>query len=238
MPEGLPERIARLFQGFFAGPPPEPPRSRLDQLPFGLHLIVGGSSVELFPPGPLDPLAFHQRHHQSLHHELEYVVAVPRGGDPEEYRAYAVFRLRPEATVPLVDLRDVDLRLQGWYGRYAHLPEARALLERTLSSDLTDDDPPGGLNRVVAPRGESHVAGRFTTTEVLDIARRELTGPEIVSWLEQAFQEPPKRGRAEHRYYLDGSAGLWLVREHAETGKTLYRAETSEAALRPVRSGR
>lgn len=239
MGDGFPDWVSRLFQGFFAAPAaePAPARSRLDRLPFALHLIVGGSSVELFPAGHLDPLVFHQRHHDSLHHDLEYVVAVPEGNHPEDHRAYAVFRLRPELALPLVDRREIDRRLQLWYGAYASLPGPRSLLERPESPDLRDDDPPAGLHRLRAPEREPAVPGRFPTAEVLDIARRELAGPELVSWLEEAFRVPPRRGRVEHRYYMDATAALWLVREDP-AGKTLYRAETSTEALRPERTGR
>lgn len=229
----LPNRVLRLFKGFFSDP--ERPRPRLQELPFSLHLVVGASSVKLFAPGPLDVLSFHQRHHRSLHHHLEYVVCLPRGADPEAYQPYAVLRLRPEEETPLVPLDVIERKLQKSYGTFIELPRTRPLLERQWGRDLTDEDPPEGLNRARAPATEKPVAGRLGTAEVLDVIRRELSGPEVISWLEAAFQQPPAAGKAEHRYYLDATACVFLVRDHPEEGKTLYRATTSAAALRPER---
>jgi hypothetical protein len=65
--------------------------------------------------------------------------------------------------------------------------------------------------------------------------RKELTGPEVIAWLEGAFRQPPRKGTVEHRYYLDSGARLYLVRDHFSEGKKLYRAQTSAAALRPER---
>lgn len=239
MTGSLPGRVLRLFKGFFSKPHPEGPRRRLDDLPFSLHLFAGTSSVELFPPGPLDVLRFYQRHHASLRHELEYVVCRPLNAQAEEYRAYAVFRLVPEERIPLVDLRELERTLRRSYGTLIHLPRARPLLDRQYSDDdLTDEDPPEGLNHVRVPSGEKVVRGRLTVAEVIDIMRKELDGPELIAWLEGAFRQPPKKGVVEHRYYLDATAGLYLVRDHFAEGKTLYRAETSDVALRPERRGR
>jgi hypothetical protein len=235
MSENLPDRVVRLFKDFFSGPESQGPPPRLDHLPFALHLIASGSSVELFPPGPLDVLRFNQRHHSSIHHELEYVVCVPIGAAPEDHGAYAVVRLRPEDELPLESPAAIEKMLRASYGTFVRVPRARPLLENQYSDDLTDEDPPEGLNRVLAPTREKAVPGRMSTAEVLDIMRKELKGPELIAWLEGAFRQPPRKGTVEHRYYLDGAATLYLVRDHFADGKKLYRAHTSAAALRPER---
>lgn len=234
--EGLRETVVRLFKGFFDEPHPWSPRPRLDHLPFSLHLVVGAASVELFPPGPLDPLRFFQRHHASAHHELEYVLCRPAGAAAEEFQAYGVVRLRDEDRVPLLDPARIEKKLRADYGTFVHLPRARWLMDRQHGPDLNDEDPPEGLNHVRPREGELAEPGRMSVGEVLHIIRKELSGPEVISWLEGAFRQPPRRGHLEHRYYLDAEAGLYLVRDHPTQGKALYRAQVSEAALRP--SGR
>jgi len=236
--ESLPDRAVRLFKGFFSAPAPSGFRPRLTNLPFSLHLVAGASAVELFPSGPLDSLRFYQRHHASLHHELEYVVCLPARASPEAFRAYSLIRLRPEERIPLTDLNELEKSLKRSYGTMIQLPRSRPLLERQYSNDLNDEDPPEGLNRVRPPQGERAGPGRLTVAETLDIIIKELQGPEVISWLEGAFRQPPPRGRVEHRYYLDATARLYVVRDHFEEGKALYRAETSEAALRPERPPR
>ncbi len=227
------DRLLRLFKGFFTKP--ERPRPRLDHLPFSLHLVVGASSVRIFPAGPLDVLSFHQRHHRSLHHELEYVVCLPEGAAAEEYQAYAVFKLRADEEVPLVSLAAIEKKLDEAYGTFVKLPRAFDLLERQWGQNLLDDDPPEGPNRARAPAAEKTRSGRLSVAETLDVIRRELGAAEVISWLESAFKERPYAGKVEHRYYLDATGVVYLVRDHFEEGKTLYRAKTSAEALRPSR---
>jgi hypothetical protein len=228
------ELVNRVFRGFLDEPHPWTPRPRLDRLPFSLHLVVGGGALELFTPGPLDVLRFFQRHHASVHHELEYVLCRPEGAPPDAMQAYGVFRLRDAERLPLHDVKHVERVLRQAYGTLVHLPPARSLLVRPDSADPDDGDPPAGLNRIQPPP-EPHRAGRMTAAEVVDIVRRELPGPEVISWIEAAFRQPPKEGNVEHRYYLDASANLYVVRQHWREGKALYRAEVSDAALRKTR---
>jgi hypothetical protein len=232
--ESIQEWIRRLFVRFLpAAPGPLP---RVQVMPCALHLIVAGSSVELFPHGTLDVLRFHQRHHGSLHHDIEYVVSVPPGASPEAYSAYAVLRLRPEAELRLLEPTDIERKLRHAYGTLSHLPRARTLLERRYSDDLGDEDPPEGLNRVAAPdEAEKPGPGKFTVVEMLDIIRKELSGLDVIAWLEGAFRQPPRRGLIEHRYYIDSTANIYLVRDHFAEGKVLYRAERSATALKPER---
>jgi hypothetical protein len=234
--ENLPDLVVRLFKNAFGVPPG--PRSRVVRLPFSLHVIVGGHALEVFPAGPLDVLRFYQRHHASHEHDIEYVVCRAHGAGPEDFGAYGVIRLNAEEQVPLVDVKDVERKLRHSYGTLIQVPRARPLFERQYSDDLDDEDPPEGWNRVRAPEGEAVKSGRLTVAEVLDIMKKELTGPELIAWLEGAFRQTPRRGTIEHRYYLDVTAQLWLVRDHPQEGKTLYRAEASEAALRPEKPGR
>lgn len=230
--EPLPELVVRLFKNFLAKPRPGP-RPRVLTLPFSLHLIVGGHALEIFPSGPLDALRFYQRHHDSHHHDIEYVVCRPTDAAPEDFGAYGVLRIDKDDQVPLVDVKEIEKKLRLSWGTLMHVPRARPLFERQYSEDLDDEDPPQGWNRARAPEREPITPGKLGLGEVLDIMRKELTGPELVAWLEGAFRQPPRRGTIEHRYYLDATAQLWLVRDHPKEGKALYRAETSEAALKP-----
>ncbi|MGE0711241.1 MAG: hypothetical protein AB7N76_28730 [Planctomycetota bacterium] len=233
-PLSWPRRVVALFLDRFAAAEPRPDR-RVDRLDYSIHLTSGTRSVELFPAGPLDPLRFYQRHHASLHHEFEYLSCLPAGSPAEEFLAYAVFRLNEEEELPLVDLNGLERQLQLHYGQFVHLPRARPLLEHQYGSDLNDEDPPSGSNRVVAPRDEEQAAGRMTIREVLRVLVDDLEGQELVSWIEGAFRQRPPAGTVEHRYYLDRSARVYLVRDHFREGKRLYRSETSRAALSPLR---
>ena len=79
-----PEEVVEFFLDVFGlGAEPRPER-RLDHLPYSLHLTSGAGSVNLFPAGPLDVFCFFQRHHASLHHEYEYVAAIPEAEGDEE----------------------------------------------------------------------------------------------------------------------------------------------------------
>jgi hypothetical protein len=234
-PLSWPKRVVGLFLDRFGlGAEPQASR-RLDHLPYGIHLSTGAGSVELFPPGPLDVLRLYQRQHASLAHEIEYVSCVPRGDSSAEYLAYAVFRLEEEEELPLICLNDLERELKRSYGSFVHLPRSRSLLEHQYSDDLNDGDPPHGLNRVLAPKKEKSSRGRMTVTEILRVLREELDGHQIVSWLEASFLQRPANGTVEHRYYLDSSGRVYLVRDHFSQGKTLYRSQTNPEALQPVR---
>lgn len=223
----------RLFKGWLERPHPWRPHPRLDRLPFALHLVVGTGTLELFPPGELDVLRFHQRHHASRSHELEYVLCRAEGAPEGAVQAYGVVRLDAERALPLPPPSEAERALRRDYGTLVELPRASLHLERLHSGDLDDEDPPPGLHRVKAPEGEVSRPGRMTVREVLNIVRRELPAPLVVGWIEGAFPQPPRAGEVEHRYYLDAEACLWVVR-HDARGKALFRAEVSEAALRPL----
>lgn len=230
-----PSRVIGTFLDVFGRPAPAPMSRRLDRLPFGLHLTTGLDAIELFRPGDLDVFCFFQRTHSSLRHDVEYVTCLPEGDAPDRWLAYGVFRLSPEEELPFTDLNALERKLRLDYGSFVHLPRARPLLEHQYGDDLNDEDPPAGRNRVVAPRGEAKGPGRMTVAEVLDLLRKELEGPEIISWIEATFRQRPRSGVVEHRYYLDPHANLFCVRDHFAEGKTLFQAETSAEALRPIR---
>jgi hypothetical protein len=227
-----PEWVAGYFLDVFGLAEEPRPGRPVDHLAFSVNLAKGTGSVELFPPGALDVYTFYQRHHCSRSHEIEYITCLPQGADLDGYLAYAVFKLTDEEQVPLVDLNQLERKLKLSYGSFAHLPRARPLFARQYGQDLNDEDPPEGLNRVVAPP-ETSKAGRLTIAELLSIMKSELEGHELVSWLEGAFRQRPPHGEVEHRYYLDKFGELFLVRDHYREGKTLYKAETSREALRP-----
>lgn len=233
MAESVLDLARRLLGGLLESPQPWRPHPRLSRLPFALHLVVGTSSVELFPPGPLDVLRLFQRHHDSRHHDLEYVLCRPEAGPPDALRAYGVVRLNPELAVPLPEPSEVERALRQDYGTFLELPRASALLVERHGEHLDDEDPPEGPLRIETPEGEVARRGRMTVREVLGIVRAQLSGPAIIGWLEGAFRQPPRAGRVEHRYYLDPEACLWVVRHEARQ-KLLFRASVSESALRPL----
>lgn len=230
-----PQRVVGLFLDAFGRAELPVPGRRRTFLPYDIYLTRGSDSTLLFPAGELDVLRFFQRHHASQRHEVEYLTCVPEGGDPESYLAYGVLKLTPEEVVPLTDLNVLERKLQLSYGAFAHLPRSRPLLHVQYGADLNDEDPPAGLNRIVPPSGEPETPGRLSVAEILKIIRTEFEGAEIVSWLEAAYRQPPKRDEVEHRYYLDPSGLVYLVRHCRREGKTLYCSETSEAALRPIK---
>ncbi|MBL4846469.1 MAG: hypothetical protein JKY65_13155 [Planctomycetes bacterium] len=257
-----PQRVVgRFLDRFGLGAEPRAGR-RLDTLPYALHLTTATDSIELFPPGPLDVLRFFQRHHCSVAHEVEYVACRPTEDallapapppDPEHCEAcgqvlpkaedadagllaYAVFRLNAAQETPWADLNEIESRLQRDYGSFFSLPRARPLFEFQYGEDLNDEDPPEGRNRVVIPESEVAPKGEMSSAEAICALRADLTGPELISWLESAFRQRPPEGGVEHRYYLDSAAQVYLVRDHFRDGKTLYKAETAPAALGPVRT--
>lgn len=234
--------VGRFLDRFGLGAAPSPQR-RLARLPYSLHLTTATGLIDLFPAGPLDVLVFYQRHHCSLTHEVEYVVCEPtpealhppsRTGE-EELLAYAVFRLNEEEETAWSDLNAIEARLRRDYGSFFELPRARPLLEHQYGDDLNDEDPPEGHNRVLIPSDEAPKKGSLSTAEAISILCAELSGPELISWLEAAFRQRPPQGEVEHRYYLDATGQLYLVRDHFREGKTLYRAETAPEALGPLR---
>jgi len=232
---------------FGLGAQPSPNR-RLATLPYSLHLTTATGVVDLFPAGPLDVLVFYQRHHCSLGHEVEYIACQPTpeallppsrlppgpGGD-DGLLAYAVFKLTEEEETPWGDLNAMEARLRGHYGSFFQLPRARPLLEHQYGEDLNDEDPPQGHNRIVLPKGSDDAPkGSLSLSETLSIMRSDLSGPELISWIEAAFRQRPPQGEVEHRYYVATTGELYLVRDHYREGKALYRAETAPEALGPL----
>ena len=65
----------------------------------------------------------------------------------------------------------------------------------------------------------------------MGILRNELSATQKIAWIEQAFPTPPAEGEIVHRYYVDVTKQIYLVRHHWSEGKTLLLAETDEAAL-------
>ena len=239
--------VGRFLDRFGIGAEPSSKR-RLATLPYSLHLTTATGVVDLFPAGPLDVLAFYQRHHCSLGHEVEYIACQPTPqallppsrlppgpGAEDGLLAYAVFKLSEEEETPWSDLNAIEGRLQRDYGSFFQLPRARPLLEHQYGEDLNDEDPPRGHNRVVIPQGSDGPKGSLSTREALSIMCSELSGPELISWLEAAFRQRPPQGEVEHRYYVAATGHLYLVRDHYREGKTLYRAETAPEALGPLR---
>jgi len=205
-------------------------RLRRKRLPFELFLASGTQSIRLFPTGPIDPLAFFQRFHVANHHELEFLTSLdPYDALSEDFHGFGLFKLRARESYPLPRPGEADAFFNGLARKHGlvSLPKARTLIRSRTRGGLNCPRPPnsGRIYQTVGRR-------RFTYSDALAILRSELTGPQAIAWIEEAFVETPSHGQIIHRYYLDRERQAYLVRHHWRDGKTLYMAETSEEALR------
>lgn len=215
------------------------PERRRRTMPCELYLTMGWNSIPLFPTGGVDCFSFFQRGGVSAGHDVEFLGRLDREDlGSEEFKPYGLIRLdrRHAQELPSLETRPkLWERLSGVYG-LAGLPSAQALASRTFSTyDPRYSSPEQGLNRIEPPTSaKAYVPARqrhYSYAEVLEILRTELDSPERIAWMELTFQEAPPAGEIVHRYYLDEQKQAWLVRHHWSEGKTLYQAETNEAAL-------
>lgn len=184
----------------------------MSALPWALELTHGHTSVRLFPPGRIDPLRWLERAGVPEDHELEFVTRV----EPGHSAAYAVLRLSEARRLPPPEAARARLRAMALPAPRAHM--VLAWPERPLPGEQ-------GLRR-----GRVSVAGTPEARELLRRLRDELSAPERIGWLEQAWPVGP--GPLTHRYYLDRDGTPWLVRDRGDEGKTLHEAEISPDAAR------
>jgi hypothetical protein len=219
--------------------PPAPIATCETELPFDLLLTSGHGAVPLFSAGPIDELGFFQRCGVPEHLEVEFLTRLaPEDRGREDYKPYGMFRLRSGDGAPLP--RQEELPEAFWAALYREhglvkiLPAARVLSPRTSAWDARRNDPAAGRNRATPLNPDynfKRVRGRrYTHADLLAILCRHLRGPERIAWIEGAFPEALEAGQIVHRYYLDASRRLWLVRHHWARGKSLHRAHTSEEA--------
>lgn len=195
-----------------------------------LLLTLGPASVRLFPAGPLEEFQFFQRFGISPDHEVEFMTRLdaPDAGT-ENYGAYGIFALKgPFRRLP--DLRRdraLAKRLDHKYG-LERLPHAGKMAPPSFGAGLNRLRPPVSTRPLKKTNGRS-----WFFSDLLEILRIELTGPQKVAWIEEALPPPPPHSPIVHRYYLDGNKQAYLVRDHRGVGKRLYVARTSEEAVEP-----
>jgi hypothetical protein len=212
-------------------------------LPFDLFLTLGAGSIRIYQQGTIDEFRFFQRRGVSHHHDVEFVTRLdPGDAGTENYKEFAVFKLGGEsqALPDLARAESVTRTLPRIYG-LERLPAARKLAAAGFSAfDPRHGHPDQGWNRLTPTPSTKPLRKvgetRFTYTDVLDILRKELSGPEKIAWIEEAFPAPPPHSRIVHRYYMDSNRQAYLVRDHATEGKRLFLAETSEDAILACRS--
>ncbi|RMG06845.1 MAG: hypothetical protein D6731_24925 [Planctomycetota bacterium] len=226
-------RIARKVEGFKIDI-----RISRNLLPFQIFLNMGTTSAELFPAGQIDEFYFFQRKGISEDLEVEFVTRLEESdAGTENFKPYVLFKPKGEH-LELVDLQkeeDLWKTLDQTYGLVT-IPKAKKMVGGA-PFNVFDPSNPGstGSNRIAAAEPEKvfkEVGERkFTYGEMLEILRNELTTPQKIAWMEEAFSERPAEGEIVHRYYLDVTKQVYLVRDHYAEGKKLFMAETDEEAL-------
>lgn len=226
-------RIARKVEGFKIDI-----RISRNLLPFDVFCNLGMTSVQLFPAGQIDEFSFYQRTGISEDVDTEFVTRLEESDKgTENYKPYVLFRPKSEG-LPLVDLQQEDdfwKTLDMTYGLVT-IPKAKKMVNEFGCFDpKSGENPEKGFNRVtpVEPDKVFKEVGEkaYSYQDMLSILRSELLMPQKIAWVEEAFSEPPPAGQIIHRYYLDVTKQVYLVRHHHTDGKTLFVAETDEDAL-------
>lgn len=208
-------------------------------LPFELYTNLGTRSVKMFDVGQIDEFRFFMRKGVSEDLEVEFVTRLEEQNvGTENYQPYVLFKVNGEG-LPLLDLAKEDdfwEALEQSYGLDA-IPRVRDVYQGAWNAydPKQGDDPKSGLNQVVSTNGakEFKKVGdhTFSMEDMHLILSSDMRLPQKISWIEQGFSEPLPEGEIVHRYYLDVTKQLFLVRHHWKDGKTLYAAETDEKAL-------
>lgn len=238
--------VGRLFRA--RSRPHRAPRRRIKPpgaLRCSLHLATATHSIELFPPGPIDPLRFYQRRGVSAEHGMEFVTRLDAAAaGTEDFEPFGVVQLRdPVARLPLPPIPEVEAFWASF--REVHglrrVPVAADLITREFGAHDSRRGTPAraGANVIRARRdadGCRRVDGRvLPPSRLLELVVAALRGPQLVAWIEGAFAEAPGLGEIAHRYYLDDKGQLYLVRHHWRAGKELFLTQTHAAALRLCR---
>lgn len=227
-------RIARKVEGFKINI-----RISRNLLPFDIFTNLGLSSVKLFPAGPIDEFAFYQRSGVSDDLEVEFVTRLEEADvGTENYKPYVLFRPKADGQ-PLADLQKEEefwKMLDQAYGLVT-IPKLQKLVGKPFVAYDTrkGGDPKQGINKITAAEPDKvfkEVGDRkFSMGEMLEILRSELSMLHKISWVEEAFADKLPEGEIVHRYYLDVTKQVYLVRDHWQEGKKLFIAETDEEAL-------
>lgn len=206
-------------------------------LPFDLHLTFGASSVRVFSAGPIDEWRFFQREGVPEHADVEFVTRLDRADrGTEAFQAYGMLRLRG-AALSFPDLRASDALWQRVYRDFGltKLPKARDVAAVEGLAWRPEGAPEDGHDRVRPARDGAwqRVGGKvYTCADALEVVRRTLVGAQRIAWIEELFRKPPPEGQVVHRYWLDTSRMIYLVRHHWKDGKRLLLVETTAEARR------
>jgi hypothetical protein len=227
-------RIARKVEGFRINI-----KISRNLLPFDLFTNLGMSSVRLFPYGQIDEFAFFQRSGVSEDLEVEFVTRLEQQDlGTENYKPYVLLRPKAEglAIPDMQKQEDFWKTLDQTYGLVT-IPKCAKMIGKPFS--LFDPRKPGdakaGNNKIAAAEPDKVFKEvgekKYTMGEMLEILRAELTMPQKIAWVEEAFTEKLAEGEIVHRYYLDVTKQVYLVRDHFSEGKKLFISETDEEAL-------
>lgn len=226
-------RIARKVEGFKINI-----KISRNLLPFDVFLNLGTSSLKLFETGQIDEFYFYQRTGVPEDLEAEFLTRLEEAdAGTENYKPYVLFKPKGES-VPLIDLQkeqDFWKTLDQTYGLVT-IPKISKMMAKPFGAyDPSDPKPEAGRNRVMPDEPDKpfkEVGGKtYTQRDMLEILRNEMNIGQKIAWVEEAFTEKPKEGTISHRYYLDVTKQVYLVRDHWSEGKSLFIAETDEAAL-------
>ncbi|MBX3470188.1 MAG: hypothetical protein KF878_25220 [Planctomycetes bacterium] len=228
-------RIARKVEGFKINI-----KISRNLLPFELFSNLGMTSVKIFPSGPIDEFFFFQRSGVSEDLDVEFVMRLEEQDvGSENYKPYVLFRPKGEG-LPVPDLQKAEdfwKLLDQSYGLVT-IPKLQKLISKPFAAfdpRAAGADPKSGVNRVVVAEPEKVFKEvgdkKYSQGDMLEILRNELTMAQKIAWVEEAFQEKLAEGDVVHRYYLDVTKQVYLVRHHWSEGKKMFIAETDEEAL-------
>ncbi|HZU95192.1 MAG TPA: hypothetical protein VFF73_00685 [Planctomycetota bacterium] len=227
-------RIARKVEGFKINI-----NMSRSLLPFELYTNLGTRSVKMFDVGQIDEFRFYMRKGVSEDLEVEFVTRLEESDvGTENYKPYVLFKTNQEG-LPLIDLsKEDDLweSLEQSYGLDA-IPRLKDIFQGPFSAydSKKPEDSKAGINviKASAPTKEFKKVGdhTFTMEDMHLILNNDMRLPQKIAWIEQGFSEPLPEGEIVHRYYLDVTKQLFLVRHHWKDGKVLFAAETDEKAL-------
>ncbi len=226
-------RIARKVEGFKINI-----RISRNLLPFDVFLNLGTSSVKLFETGQIDEFYFYQRTGVPEDLEAEFLTRLEEAdAGTENFKPYVLFKPKGEA-LPLIDLQKEEefwKTLDQGYGLVT-IPKLRKIMSKAFGSyDPSSPNPDAGRNQVVLDEGDKVFKEvgekKYSVKDMLEILRSEMNIGQKIAWIEEAFTERPKEGEIAHRYYLDVTKQVYLVRDHWSEGKSFFMAETDENAL-------
>jgi hypothetical protein len=208
-------------------------------LPWGIYLTTGSGSSELFPAGPIDPLAFYERRGVAAHAKVEFLSTLAHADRVEEgYQPFGLIRYRPSEAQTLVRPQQVRVAWATLSRRHGlrRVPDASALAPRggfRAHDPRAGGSPAEGLNVLAGPRGAKTTARggrRIGYPELLDILRGVLDVREAIAWIEESVPADPGPEEIVHRYYLGRGPEVYLVR-HTEAGRQLFKAILSAEAV-------